>query len=341
VVRLRRVSPDGPGLTRRRRGKGWSYLDAGGARVTDPEVVARIEALVIPPAWTDVWICPAPNGHLQAVGTDARGRRQYLYHPSWRERRDREKHDRVLQVARRLPAAREAVAADLQPRGRATLTRERVLACAFRLLDLGFFRIGGEDYAQSNGTYGLATLRREHVTVHRDGRVTFEYVAKSGKHRHVTLSDPGVHAVTAALARRRRTGQELLGWPEAGGWHDLTTTDVNDYVRGLLGQASAKDFRTWHATVLAAVALAVSTSTLTSPTARSRAIARAMREVSEYLGNTPAVARASYVDPRLVELFHSGRTVEPALREIAEGAAPDAPATHGALERAVLELLAS
>jgi DNA topoisomerase IB len=341
-MRLRRVSCDMPGLTRRRRGKGVVYLDHEGRRVTDPATLERIEALVIPPAWTDVWICPLANGHLQAVGTDARGRRQYLYHPAWRERRDREKHERVLEVARRLPAAREKVAADLQGRG---LTRKRVLACAFRLLDLGFFRIGGEDYAEENGTFGLATLRREHVKVHRGGSVTFDYIAKSGKHRLVTLHDPAVHAVVSALARRRRPEEELLGYLEGHGpdarWRDLTTTDVNDYVKSLLGDASAKDFRTWHATVLAAVALAVSTPTLASATARKRAVARAMKEVSEYLGNTPTVARSSYVDPRVIDLFHDGRTIEPALRSIAEGSGPDAPATHGALEVAVLDLLAS
>jgi DNA topoisomerase IB len=341
-MRLRHVSCDRPGLTRRRRGRGVVYLDPRGERVTDPKVLERIEALAIPPAWTDVWICAAANGHLQAVGTDAKGRRQYLYHPAWREQRDREKHERVLDVARRLPAAREKVAADLAGRG---LTRERVLACTFRLLDLGFFRIGGEDYAEENGTFGLATLRREHVKVHRDGRMTFAYVAKSGKDRLVTLHDPAAYAVVAALARRRAPGQELLGYLDGRGsgalWRDVTTADVNDYVKSLLGDATAKDFRTWHATVLAAVALAVSTPTLGSPTARKRAVARAMKEVSEYLGNTPTVARASYVDPRVIDLFHDGRTIEPALRSIGEGAAPDAPATQGALEEAVLQLLAS
>jgi DNA topoisomerase IB len=248
----------------------------------------------------------------------------------------------VLDVARRLPAAREKVAADLAGRG---LTRERVLACTFRLLDLGFFRVGGEDYAEENGTYGLATLRREHVRVHRDGRVTFDYIAKSGKHRLVTLHDPAVHAVISALARRRRPEQELLGYVDArrvgGAWHDVTSAEINEYVKGLLGDASAKDFRTWHATVLAAMALAVSTPTLESATSRKRAVSRAMKEVSEYLGNTPTVARASYVDPRVIDKFHDGQTVQPVLERIGEGAAPDAPATQGAVEDAVLDLLTS
>jgi DNA topoisomerase-1 len=240
-------------------------------------------------------------------------------------------------VARRLRAARQLVARDLDEPG---LSRRRVLACAFRLLDLGFFRIGGEDYAQENGTFGLATLRREHVTVHRDGSLTFDYVAKSGSERQVRLTDPQAYAVVSALVRRERPGQELLAYQaDDGVWRDVTTSDVNEYVKELLGDASAKDFRTWHATVLAAVALAVSTQTLTSATARKRAVARAMKEVSTYLGNTPAVAKASYVDPRVVDLFHDGCTIELALQQIGEGAPDEAPGTQGALEDAVLELL--
>jgi DNA topoisomerase I len=337
MVRLRRSSPDQPGWTRRRRGKAWSYLDEKGAPIRDPEALERIKGLVIPPAWTDVWICPHPRGHLQAVGTDAAGRRQYLYHPQWREHRDREKHARVVEVARRLPEARAAVAEELAGEG---LTRRRVLACAFRLLDLGFFRNGGEDYAAENGTFGLSTLRREHVTVHRDGGLTFTYLAKHGLERSITLHDPQVFAVVSQLARRRRPGEELLGYlDDDGQWRDVTTTDVNEYVKEHLGEASAKDFRTWHATVLAAMALAVSTPTISSPTARKRAVSRAMKEVSTYLGNTPTVARASYVDPRVIDLFNDGHTIAPALPDIGEGAPDDAPGTQGAVEDAVLELL--
>lgn len=337
MTRLRRVSCDAPGIARVRRGRGFAYRWPDGRPVQDPEVVQRIKELAVPPAWQDVWVCQRPDGHLQAVGTDARGRRQYLYHPLWREQRDREKHERVLRVARRLPRAREQVAADLAGRGP---TRERVLACTFRLLDLGFFRVGGEDYAEENGTFGLSTLRREHVRVGGDGRMTFEYVAKSGLHRSVVLHDRAAHAVVAALARGRAPQDHLFRHRTGRGWRDVTSTDVNDYVRERLGDASAKDFRTWHATVLAAVALAVSLRTVTSPTARRGAVSRAMTEVSSYLGNTPAVCRASYVDPRLVDLFHDGRTIAAVLPRIGEGAAPDAPATQGAVERAVLRLLA-
>ena len=336
-ARLRRVSCDTPGIARVRRGRGFAYLWPDGTPVRDPEVVQRIKDLAVPPAWTQVWVCRRANGHLQAVGTDAKGRRQYLYHAAWREQRDRDKHERVLRVARRLPAAREVVAAHLAQRGP---TRDRVLACTFRLLDLGFFRVGGEDYAEENGTFGLSTLRREHVRVGARGRLTFDYVAKSGVERSVGLHDPAAHAVVAALARGLAPSDHLFRYRVGRRWHDVTSTDVNDYVRERLGDATAKDFRTWHATVLAAVALAVSTNVLGSPTARHRAVVRAMKEVSGYLGNTPAVCRASYVDPRVVDLFHDGRTIAPALTRIGEGAAPDAPATQGAVERAVLRLLA-
>ncbi|PRY12625.1 DNA topoisomerase IB [Kineococcus rhizosphaerae] len=337
MPRLRRVSVSSPGFSRRRRGTGWTYLDTAGDPVVDPVVVARVDALAIPPAYTDVWICPYPNGHLQAVGTDDRGRRQYRYHEQWRRERDRAKHDRVLEVAARLPAARERVAALLATGG---LTRERVLAAAFRLLDLGFFRVGGDGYAEENGSYGLATLRRDHV--HRRGDdLVFSYVAKSGKDRVAVVHDPAVGDVVRALKRRRGGGDDLLVWKRAGrgGWHDVTADDVNGFLRELMGpDVSAKDFRTWHATVLAAVALAVSLPAAGTPTARRRAVARACAEVSEYLGNTPGVCRSSYVDPRVIDLFGDGVTIAPALEDLGAGGFGH-PATHGAVERAVLDLL--
>ncbi|PPK92126.1 DNA topoisomerase IB [Kineococcus xinjiangensis] len=337
VPRLRRSSCSTPGFTRRRAGRGWVYLDTDGTRITDPDVVRRIEELAIPPAYRDVWICPWPNGHLQAVGTDERGRRQYRYHEQWRAQRDRLKHERVLQVADELPRARQVVAQHLALPG---MPRERALATAFRLLDLGFFRVGGETYAEENGSYGLATLRREHVREH-DGELVFSYVAKSGKDRRAVIADPAVRAAVRAMKRRRGGGDDLLAWKErAGRWHDVTSTDVNEYLHEVIGpEVSAKDFRTWHATVLAAVALAVSASVCGSPTARARAVARACREVSEYLGNTPAVARSSYIDPRVVDLFHDGVTIEPVLRDLGAEAEFGHPATHGAIELAVQCLL--
>jgi DNA topoisomerase IB len=335
VPRLRTVSPSQSGLTRRRQGRGFCYLD-GEDRVTDPAVLARIRDLVIPPAWQDVWICRQPNGHIQAVGTDDAGRRQYLYHPAWRELRDKAKHDRMLQMAARLPRARRRVTEHLALAG---MPRERALAAAFRLLDLGFFRVGGEAYAEQNGSYGLATILREHVRIEGD-RIVFEYTAKSGQHRLVAVGHPQVLEAVRLLCRRRGGGDELLAYKRAGRWVDVTSADINDYVKQVVGgEFSAKDFRTWHGTVLAAVALAVSTHVADTPTARRRAVARAMREVADYLGNTPAVARSSYVDPRVVDLFEDGVTVEPALRRLGTGVDTGQPATHGAMERAVLAML--
>ncbi|MGZ6793753.1 MAG: DNA topoisomerase IB [Mycobacteriales bacterium] len=336
MPRLRRVSPTSPGLRRIRCGRGFRYVDAAGARVTDEATLARIEALVLPPAWEDVWICPVASGHLQATGLDSAGRRQYRYHDQWRLARDLAKHERVLDVAERLPALRVQVARDLASDG---LNRERVLSCAVRLLDLGFFRIGSEQYASRNQTYGLATMRKEHVTVTGD-TVTFDYTAKSGKHRVQSLVEPEVAEVVRALKRRRGGGEELLAYRDGRSWVDVRSTDVNAHLRALAGgDVTAKDFRTWSATVLAAVGLAVSTDAATSPTARKRAVTRVVAEVAHYLGNTPAVCRASYIDPRVIDLYDQGVTVRPQLRLLGEGTSYGHPATQGRVEAAVLALL--
>ena len=333
MVRLRTVSPSDPGWTRRRAGKGFVYLDQLGVRLP-PEDRERCVRLVIPPAWEEVWICRRPNGHLQAVGTDAAGRRQYLYHPEWRRKRDESKHDRVLEVAGRLPRARRRVAVHLQLDG---MPYERALATAFRLLDLGFFRIGGETYAESNHSYGLATIRKEHVTV-ENRTVVFDFVAKSGQERYVALADELVRASVADLLRRRSGGPELLAYKDGRRWKDVTSTDINSYVKEQVGgEVSAKDFRTWHGTVIAAVALAGASADAATPTARKRAVTSAMKQVSEYLGNTPTVARSSYVDPRVIDLFADGVTISPRLAssddDLSDGS------THGKVERAVLNLL--
>ena len=301
-------------------------------------MLARVKSLVLPPAWTDVWICPWPNGHVQALGTDAAGRRQYRYHDDWRLIRDAEKHERVLRMASALPALRTRVASDLEG---TELSRSRVLAAAVRLLDLGFFRVGGESYAEAHNTYGLATLRKEHVVVRRQS-LMFEYDAKGGKHRVLTVIDPDVYGVVAALKRRRGTGSELLAYKDAGRWHDVTSGDINAHLQELSGiDMTAKDFRTWHATVLMAVALGVSThamETVASSSAQTRAIARAYREVSGYLGNTPAICRRSYVDPNVVELFEQGVTISRDLDRLGS-ASSSGLATHGAVEKAVVRML--
>ena len=335
MPRLRRADCSAPGLTRRRRGRGFVYLDRNGNRVTDEATLARIDALVIPPAWQDVWICPHPNGHIQATGVDAAGRTQYRYHDAWRQRRDREKFDHMLEFGRALPALRERIAADLEQEG---FTRERVLACATRLLDLGFFRIGTEGYAEQNQTYGLATIRKEHVTVSGDV-LDFDYVAKSGKQRLQSIVDPPVVTLVKALKRRRSGGPELLAYRRDGRWYDVRSADINAYIKGVTGgDFSAKDFRTWSATVLAAVALAVSKEAK-SPTARKRAISRVFQEVAHYLGNTPAVCRASYVDPRVVDRYLAGVTIAHALERLGADAQEGHLGTQGEIEWAVLDLL--
>ena len=338
--RLRRSVCDGPGINRQRRGSGFVYFYGDGRRVTEPDLLARIKALVIPPAWRDVWICPWPNGHIQAMGTDAAGRRQYRYHDEWRSTRDAEKHERVLRIAAALPRLRAVVAEDLAAPG---VGRRRVLAGAVRLLDLGFFRVGGEEYADEHSTYGLATLLRKHVTIDGEALI-FEYEAKGGKHRVVSIVDAQVLDLIAALKRRRGgeadVGDELLAYKDSSGrWRDVRSTDVNQHLRALSGlDMTAKDFRTWHATVLMAVALAVSASVTRSSSAMNRAITRAYREVADYMGNTAAVCRKSYVDPLVVELFEQGVTIVPVLEHL--GSHPSyGLATQGAIERAVVRLL--
>ena len=335
MPRLRTVSPRDPGWTRRRAGKGFVYLNEFGQPLAAEDVL-RCKQLVIPPAWRQVWICPSPNGHIQAVGTDDAGRRQYLYHPYWRLKRDQSKHDRVLTVAARLPTARRRVIKHLQMEG---MPYERAMAAAFRLLDLGFFRIGGEAYAEANNSYGLATIQRQHVSIQRR-TVVFDYVAKSGQERYVALADNLVRAAVHDLLSRRDSGPELLAYEDSSGWHDINSTEINTYIKGVVGgEVSAKDFRTWHGTVIAEVSLAGAVQKSRSVSARKRAVSSAMKEVSQYLGNTPAVARKSYVDPRVVDLFHDGVTIPPALaatdRDLHDGT------THGKIERAVLELLAN
>ncbi len=333
MPRLRTVSPKDPGWTRRRTGRGFVYLDELGQRLAAADS-ERCKLLVIPPAWQEVWICPAPNGHMQAVGTDDAGRRQYLYHEQWRLKRDKSKHDRVLTVAARLPQARRKVAAHL---GLAGMPYERALATAFRLLDLGFFRIGGEAYAEANNSYGLATIQKQHVTI-EDSTVVFDFIAKSGQERYVALADDLVRAAVRDLLRRRAGGPDLLAYKDGRQWRDVTSTDINTYVKEIVGgEVSAKDFRTWHGTVIAAVSLAATNGTATTEAARKRAVAQTMKKVASYLGNTPAVARSSYVDPRLVDLFADGATISRALaatdQDLSDGF------THGKIERAVLNLL--
>lgn len=328
AVRLRRADPARPGWTRRRAGRGFTYLDEHGRRLS-AEDAQRCRDLAIPPAWTDVWICPWPNGHLQAVGTDAAGRRQYLYHPQWRQRRDEAKFARVLQVGATLPAARATVAEHLALPG---MAKERALAVGFRILDLAGVRVGTEQYARERGTVGIATLRRDHVRVRGDA-VRLRFPGKSGREHDIVLEDAPLAAAVRELQRRRRGGPELLAWRDGDRWVDCSSSDLNDYVRQVTGwEATAKDFRTWAATVRALAHLATC-EPAGSTTARTRQVAAAMRAVAEHLGNTPAVARASYVDPRLADRHLAG-----ALHRAVGDQLPD-PDDVQAWEAVLLEVL--
>ncbi len=355
VPRTRRVDPSSPGFGRVRRGRGFSYVGVDGEPLRDEEQLARIRGLVLPPAWTDVWISPDPRGHIQATGIDAAGRRQYRYHDDWRRRRDQAKFDAMVAFAQALPRLRRRVAADLAGAGGVSgggaADRERVLACAVRLLDVGFFRIGSEDYASRYETYGLTTLMRRHATVH-DELVVFDYPAKHGLRRVQQVADPEVRELVCTLKRRRGGGPELLAWKEAGRWVDVRAEDVNAYIKEATGgDFTAKDFRTWNATALAAAALAVRAADATavgsrvSRTSRRRVVVAAVREVAVYLGNTPAVCRSSYIDPRVIDRFESGLTIADALAEPVEDELdPDAPVDEHPVDervrRAVLHLLA-
>jgi DNA topoisomerase-1 len=334
--RLRKVDCSGPGLRRVRRGRGFSILGPDGDRVDEPEVLTRVAELVIPPAWEDVWICPYPGGHIQATGIDQRGRKQYLYHPRWRARRDQAKFEDMVVFARTLPQLRRRVEDDL---ARGDFSADHVLALAVRLLDRGFFRIGTEDYAVTNETYGLATMKQRHVRT-RGGVLLFDYPAKHGKRRLQAVIDPDLTADVCHLMRRRGGGDELLAYKRSGPrsrWVDVKSADINAWLKGATGEdISAKDFRTWGATVLAAVGLAVSPVADTK-TARKRAMARVVKEVAHYLGNTPAVARASYIDPRTFDRYLDGITIAGTLPDLAERG--DGTAIQGDVEAAVLELL--
>ncbi|MFD6419598.1 DNA topoisomerase IB [Streptomyces sp. NPDC060194] len=335
-MRLRYVKAGSRGYRRERRGRGFSYVDDHGVRLADAAELGRIKELVIPPAWSDVWVSAYPNAHLQAAGTDAAGRRQYLYHERFRAEQDAAKHEHVLDVARALPALRERVESDLHRRG---LDRLRVLAAGARLLDLGFFRIGGEAYARENQTYGLTTLLRSHIACSK-GRVDITYVGKSGKEWDRAVVDPPTCATLTALRRRKGTDERLFVYWDRKAWHEVRAAELNAYLNDAAGvEISAKDFRTWHATVLAAVALAVSTQAVDAVRTRRTAVSRAVKEVAHYMGNTPTVCRASYINPRVIELYEEGITIAPHLTDLGAEAEWGLPATHGAVEQDVIRLL--
>jgi DNA topoisomerase I len=352
MPRLRRSNCSSPGITRRRRGRGHEYLDPDGERIDDSEVLERIASLAIPPAWREVWICMDARGHLQATGFDAAGRKQYLYHEDWRAHRDRQKFGSMIAFGNALPKLRRRVARELGAGRRAAtgsvderLSRERVLACAVRLLDVGFFRIGSDDYAERNESYGLTTMLRKHVTI-EDSELIFDFPAKSGQRRVQAIADADALDVVGEL-KRRRGGTQLLAYREGGRWVELDADEVNEYLkRHTSGDFSAKDFRTWNATVLAAVALAVrdrerESSKKPTNAAREQDVKSAIKTVAAYLGNTPAVCRASYVDPRVIDRYQAGVTIGETLAALPAGEPELAkPRVRAKIESAVLELLA-
>ncbi|TDT85814.1 DNA topoisomerase-1 [Arthrobacter sp. AG258] len=312
-MRLRRSNASGRGYRRVAAGTGFSYRDLDGSTLPPGPVRDRLESIGIPPAWTDVWIAPFENGHIQATGLDAVGRRQYIYHPEWRERKDRVKFDRSLQLAESLPVARRRVTMDLRSEG---FSRERVLAAAFRMLDSGSLRVGSERYTNENGSRGLATLLCAHVRVRKD-RILLSFPAKSGKDWESEIRDPDL-ADLLRLLKRRGSNARLLAYKEGRTWRPVTSADINAYVKERTGSDfTAKDFRTLRGTAAAAASLA-RTGALRTAAKRKRAISRAMVEAAETLGNTPSIARKSYVDPRVVDHYHDGETIDPKRLDSAE-----------------------
>ena len=330
---LRYVNDGMPGIRRRRRGDGWVYLDAEGRQIGDAEEIQRIHHLAVPPAWTDVWICPYANGHLQATGRDARGRKQYRYHPRWRTLRDAAKYEHMVDFANALPRIRERVAQDLDKPG---LPREKVLATVVRLLDTTAMRVGNEEYARDNNSYGLTTLQSRHVRV--DGSaVQFEFRGKAGRRHAVAVQD-------RRLARIVRQCQELPGHElfqyvdDDGERRGVSSDDVNDYLRDVAGDGfTAKDFRTWVGTVLAACFLREMGAAGSEREGR-RQVNEAIDRVARELGNTPAIARRCYVHPDVVDAHTDGSLLRLRLRPAGSG---DAEGEHGlrAEERMVLRLL--
>lgn len=327
-MRLRRVSAQMPGWSRRGRGKGFEYRDENDELLTGEQRQRCID-LVIPPAWKHVWICPVPNGHLQATGIDDFGRRQYLYHPVWRQQREREKFDHTLAIARHLPQARRVVHHDLGGRG---VSKDRALAVAFTLLDFGLFRIGSPQYEELHGSYGLSTILVRQLSFTKDG-ARFSFMGKSKITQEIYIDHDELVRALRAFARGRQSSERLLHYRSGGVVHHLDANEINAYIHDFLGEeATAKDFRTWHATVFAACGLALRPES--SRTKRERAVREVVKETAAILGNTPAIAKSSYIDPRVVDEYLHGNTIELGRRKM-----PGGPPFSAEIEAAVLDFL--
>jgi DNA topoisomerase-1 len=334
---LRYVSDDRPGIRRRKSGKGWTFAKADGSRISDPDVIKRIKSLVIPPAWTDVWICPFANGHIQATGRDAKGRKQYRYHPAFREVRESTKYEHVVAFANALPAIRERVRQDMAKRG---LPREKVLATVVHLLETTLIRVGNDDYAKQNKSYGLTTLKNRHVEV--DGSdVRFRFTGKSGKQWSLQVKDRRVAKIIKAC--QDLPGQELLQYiDEDGKPQSVSSSDTNAYLREITGEdITAKDFRTWAGTVLAALALKELQS-FDSAAQAKRHMRVAIERVAARLGNTPTICRKCYIHPEIITSYLDGRLaqeikleVESELRDDLAGLQPEEVAVLAMLRPAL------
>lgn len=306
MPRLRRSAVNKPGITRRRRGKGFSYRSADGVLLRDDATLTRIRSLAIPPAWSDVWISPYANGHIQALGTDDAGRRQYLYHAAWRETKDREKFDRALEFAGKLPSTRRTITRHLRSDGS---TQEKALAAALRIVDSGALRVGSTEYAETNGSFGVTTILGQHLRV-RGSTIDFDFPGKSGQRWQISIEDTDLAEALKPMLRRDSDERVLAYKNDDGSWHSVDAAALNEFLRQVTGgDFTAKDFRTWQATVTAAMELARSDPGASSDTARRKAVTQMMKSVAEHLGNTAAVVRSSYVDPRLVELFMEGQVI--------------------------------
>jgi DNA topoisomerase-1 len=292
-----------PGIGRRRAGSGFSYRMPDGRRLTDRETMKRIRQLVIPPAWTDVWVCPDPLGHIQATGRDSHGRKQYLYHPLWHQVRDQGKYERLIAFAKALPRIRKRLNHDLRRHG---MPREKILATVVKLLEETSIRIGNEEYRRQHRSFGLTTLRNRHARFESKSTIRFEFTGKSGKQHMVRLTDLRLARIVRQL--QELPGQELFQYvDEDGQRHSIDSSDVNAYLRDISGddEFTAKDFRTWNGTVLALRYLRLCEAPQ-SPTAAKREVSTAIKSVAHDLGNTPAVCRSAYIHPRVLDAFTEG-----------------------------------
>lgn len=333
LAKLRYVSDESPGIWRKRAGKGFTYNDAEGKTVHDPETLARIKKLAIPPAWKNVWICPQENGHLQATGIDDRGRKQYRYHERWRTVRDETKYTRMMAFGAALPHIRKRVESDLDKPG---LPREKVLAAIIQLMEKTAIRVGNEEYARSNGSYGLTTMKNRHAKI-EGAHLVFKFKGKSGVQHSINLNDRRLARIVAKT--QDLPGQDLFEWvDDEGNPHTISSADVNDYLKEISGEEfTAKDFRTWTGTVLAALALR-EMEIFDSEVQAKKNVVVAIENVAKRLGNTPAVCRKCYVHPAVLDSYLDG-TLPEALREVAQSELRDHLRELPPEEAAVLALL--